>query len=337
MAPREVRQPEVARLAALLLALVLVLPVAQAGHTALVAGAFLVELLSQGRYAPLSALTSAPAREALAVPGVAADRYVPAGLGAGRRLVLVHGATAEGKDDPRLREAAELLARSGFDVAVPTVPGLTRGRLRPEDVGAVVATLAARPGPAVVLGVSVGSGPALLAAADPSVRDRVSAVVSLGGYASALEVVRFWLTGTYEYGGVRGRVARDPRLVGEFVRANADLLDPRARAELMTGDPERAARFLAALPPDLRRYLDSMSPLGVAREIPGRLVLVHGRGDPTVPYTESLRLAAARPGNTTLLLVGILEHVEGGGGRTGRQDARDLFELWRAMYALLAG
>jgi hypothetical protein len=64
---------------------------------------------------------------------------------------------------------------------------------------------------------------------------------------------------------------------------------------------------------------------------------VHGRGDPTVPYTESLRLAAARPGNTTLLLVGILEHVEGGGGRTGRQDARDLFELWRAMYALLAG
>src|SRR5260370_1741530 len=79
MAPREVRQPEVAGLAALLLALVLVLPVAQAGHTALVAGAFLVELLSQGRYAPLSALTSAPAREALAVPGVAADRYVPAG------------------------------------------------------------------------------------------------------------------------------------------------------------------------------------------------------------------------------------------------------------------
>src|SRR5260370_39325330 len=100
MAPREVRQPEVARLAALLLALVLVLPVAQAGHTALVAGAFLVELLSQGGYEPLSALTSAPAREALAVPGVAADRYVPAGVRRRRPLPPAPARAAPGQDAP---------------------------------------------------------------------------------------------------------------------------------------------------------------------------------------------------------------------------------------------
>src|SRR2546430_6232807 len=52
---------------------------------------------------------------------------------------------SEGKDDPRVREAAALLARSGFDVAVPAIPGLTRGRLRSDDVAPVVATLAARP------------------------------------------------------------------------------------------------------------------------------------------------------------------------------------------------
>ncbi len=38
------------------------------------AGAFLVEFLSQGRYAPLSALTSTPTREPLAVPGASVDR-----------------------------------------------------------------------------------------------------------------------------------------------------------------------------------------------------------------------------------------------------------------------
>jgi hypothetical protein len=84
-----------------------------------------------------------------------------------------------------VQHAAELLARAGFDVAVPTIPGLTRGRLRPEDVEPVVATLAVRAAPTAMIAVSVGSGPALLAAADPRVRDRVSVVLSLGGYAGA--------------------------------------------------------------------------------------------------------------------------------------------------------
>ena len=127
-----------------------------------------------------------------------------------------------GKDDPRVREAAALLSRAGFDVAVPTIPGLTRGRLGSEDVEPVVAALAARAEPSVVVAVSVGAGPALLAAADPRVRDRVRAVLSLGGYASASEVVRFWLTGAYGYDGLGGRVAHDPELVRMFVRANGD-------------------------------------------------------------------------------------------------------------------
>jgi pimeloyl-ACP methyl ester carboxylesterase len=299
-----------------------------------VAGAFLAEFLTQRRYAPLSALTSAPAREPFAVPGAAVDRYIPAGLRGGTPLVLVHGFAPEGKDDPRAREAATLLARAGFEVAMPTIPGLTRGRLRSEDVEPVVATLAARSAPTVVLGVSVGAGPALLAAADARVRDRVSAVVSLGGYASALEVLRFWLTGAYSFGEVRGRVVHEPELVRTFVRANADLLDAAARAELEAADPERAARFLVALPPELRRYLDSLSPLRVARDIRARVILVHGRTDRAVPYTESLRLAAARPERTTVALVGVMDHVEGGGA-AGWQDVRDFLALWRVMYALV--
>jgi hypothetical protein len=181
----------------------------------------------------------------------------------------------------------------------------------------------------------VGAGPALLAAADPRVSDRVSAVVSLGGYASAAAALRFWLTGEYAYGEVRGRVAHDPARVRAFVRANADLLPPAALAALTAPDPERAARFLAALPADLARVLDALSPLSVARAIPGRLVLIHGRGDRAIPYTESLRLAAARPERTTLVLVGVLDHVEGGGA-AGWRDARDVLALWRVVYALLA-
>jgi hypothetical protein len=47
-----------------------------------------------------------------------------------------------------------------------------------------------------------------------------------------------------------------------------------------------------------------------------------------------LRLAAARPGRTTLVLVGIVEHVEGGPS-VGWRQAGDLLALWRVMYGLL--
>ena len=329
-------QPEVARLAALLLGFLLVVPVAQAAWSGLLAGAFLLEFLTRGRSPALSTLTAAPSRQSLSVPGASVDLYGRPGGNHGAPMVLVHGFSPEGKDDPRVSDAAALLSRAGFDVAVPTIPGLTRGRLGPEDVEPVVATLAARAEPVVVVAVSVGAGPALLAAADPRVRDRVKVVLSLGGYALATEVVRFWLTGAYGYDGVWGRVDHDPELVRMFVRANADRLDPASRALLESGDPGGAARVLAAPPAELQRYLDSLSPLRVARDIRARLVLVHGRADRAVPYTESLRLAAARPERTTLVLVGVVDHVKGQ-GPAGWQGARDFLALWGVMYGLASG
>jgi pimeloyl-ACP methyl ester carboxylesterase len=311
-----VHQPEVARLGALLLAVLLVVPVAQAAWSGLLAGAFLLEFLTRGQSAALSTLTAAPSRHPLPIPGASVDLYGRPGSIRGAPMVLVHGFSPEGKDDPRVREAAALLSRAGFDVAVPTIPGLTRGRLGLEDVEPVVATLAARTEPVVVVAVSVGAGPALLAAADPRVRDRVRVVLSLGGYASATEVVRFWLTGAYHYDRASGRVDHDPELVRMFLRANGDRL--------------------AAPPAELQRYLDSLSPVRVARDIRARLVLVHGRTDRAVPYTESLRLAATRPERTTLVLVGVVDHVKSQGA-AGWQGARDFLALWGAMYGLASG
>ena len=329
-------QPEVARLAALLFAFLLVVPVAQAAWSSLLAGAFLLEFLTHGHPPALSTLTATPSRQPLLVPGASVDLYARAGTSRGAALVLVHGFSPAGKDDPRVREAAALLSRAGFDVAVPTIPGLTRGRLGSDDVEPVVATLAARAEPSVVVGVSVGAGPALLAAADPRVGDRVRAVLSLGGYASASEVVRFWLTGAYGFDGLGGRVDHDPELVRMFVRANGDRLDPPSRALLEGGGPEGAARLLAAPPAELQRYLDALSPIRVARDIRARLILVHGRDDRAVPYTESLRLAAARPERTRLVLVGVVDHVKGQGA-SGWQGARDFLALWGVMYGLASG
>jgi pimeloyl-ACP methyl ester carboxylesterase len=330
-----VRQPEVGRLAALGLAALLALPVVPALRGLLISAAFLVEFLTGGAHAPLTRMTAPPRLDTVTLPTGVADRWRPL-QGPGRTLVLVHGLTEDGKEDPRLRRAAALLARAGFAVIVPTIPGLTRGRLRVEDVAPVTAALAASPGPAVVVGVSVGAGPAMLGAADPSVRDRVDAIVSLGGYASAPELVRYYLTGEYGWKDRSGRVHHDPALVRAFVEANADLLAPATRRVLAAGDLQAVARVVAAPPPELAALLARLSPLQVAGEIPGTLILIHGRDDPAVPYTESLRLAEARGGDTRLVVVDVLRHVEGATLRARLAAGRDLLALLTITYRLLA-
>jgi hypothetical protein len=53
-----------------------------------------------------------------------------------------------------------------------------------------------------------------------------------------------------------------------------------------------------------------------------------------VPYTETLRLAAARPERTTVALVGVVAHVE---GARGWASVRDLLTLLGVTYGLIAG
>ena len=328
------RQPEVERLTSLVLAALLVLPIARPLWTLLVTGAFLVELLSGGSVHPLSALTQTPASRELDVRDARVDGYAAHALGASTPLVLVHGYAPAGKDEPRVRQAAALLARAGFDVAVPTIPGLTRGRLRPDDAAPVAATLRAREAPSVVIAVSVGAGPALLAAADLAVRDRVRAVLCLGGYASAGELLRFYLTGDFAFGDARGHVDHDPATVRAFLDANADLVDAATRAALAAGDRARVEAFLAAPPAPLRALLDALSPERVVHALQAPLILIHGRHDRAVPYTESLRLAAARPEDTRVIIVGLVDHVEGTAVASTWRAAREFLTLWSILYAL---
>ncbi len=359
------------RLGWLGLALGLALPALASGQTACLATAFLIEFLSDGRLAALSALTPAPITEPLPLrAGATATLSRPVSL-SHAPLVLVHGLAPRGQDDPKLQRAARLLARAGFWVAVPTVPGLTALRLRPQDAEPVVAAIQAvaeriKARPVAVIGVSVGVGPALLAAADPRVADRVSRVLSLGGYASTVELLRYFLTGQYRFGPVAGSAPPNPDGARLFLRANLDLIEnPGDRARLAAWldapgsaapaglspegvsvaalvenrDPARVEALVRALPPALRRLLEALSPERVVARLRGRLIVVHGRNDPAVPFTESLRLAeaASRAGvPSRVVVVGAVEHVEAR-ERPGRWWHRraEVAALWAATFDLL--
>jgi fermentation-respiration switch protein FrsA (DUF1100 family) len=210
-------------------------------------------------------------------------------------------------------------------------------------------------GLAVVAG-SVGTAPAVSALADaPGARGRL--VATLGGHAEARELVRYFTTGAWGFGSASGRARLDPSLAAAFLALNLDIVrDPADRAAvaaalagrplatagpeaqavlavLTNRDPARVDALLAALPPETQARLDALSPARRVRQLPGRLLIVHGRDDPAIPFTEGLRLAAAAdPARSRLVAVDLLAHVEG--RLPAWRQVRDLVALWSGVYEL---
>jgi dienelactone hydrolase len=324
----------------LVVAVALVLPTLLTASSMLLTSAFLIEFLGQERWRPLTAMSPEPTVRPLSAAGIGGpvpvDLYTRQGLRRPPGLVLVHGLSPAGKDDPRLRDAAALLARSGWAVAVPTVSGLTVLRLRPKDAEAVSASVralrAAGYERVALLGISLGAGPALLAAADPSVASSLSAVLALGGYASAVELLRYTLTGAYAYDDTMGRRPVLEDAIAQFAQANAELVDDAERRLVANRDPAAFDGLVSMLPEHTRALLEALSPARVVSGLRAPLVLVHGREDPAVPFTESLRLAAAARAAgraVRVVTVGAVAHVEAG-PLTGLAD---LLRLWAAFYA----
>ena len=182
------------------------------------------------------------------------DLYRPPRAKAG--LVIVPGATPQGRDDPRLVAFATALAQNGFAILVPEIQGLRALRVAPEDVEPIVAAIRQlsdnrpEPTPVGIVGISYAAGPALLAALSPETRGRVAFSAALGGYFDLEAVITFFITGAFRdvaHAEWQQGTAH-PRAVWEFVLANADRID----------DP-RDATTLAAMA--MRRRADPAAPI----------------------------------------------------------------------------
>ncbi|HLF32061.1 MAG TPA: hypothetical protein VI566_13670 [Xanthomonadales bacterium] len=169
-----------------------------------------------------------------------ADLYLPTdGPRAG--MVLVPGAAAEGRNDPRLMEFATMLARSGFAVVVPDIQSLRRLEPSPESIGEIAGAFAflrdeagLEPGGWLGIGAfSVATGPAVLAALDPAIRGQVRFLFLVGGYHDMKRILTYLTTGYFELDGMPQH--REPNAYGKWVYAlsNAQRLpDPSDREAL---------------------------------------------------------------------------------------------------------
>lgn len=294
---------------------------------------------------------------------LAADLYRPrASRGA---LLLVHGLSRAGRRQPDLERLARLLAQRGLLVLVPHFEGLAAFRLSGREVAEISAGLRHLKGLSDTVGVvgfSFGAGPALLAAAETP---GLALVGSFGGYADLRHVITFVTTGVHRHAGARwaGRqedynrwkllallvaFVDDPRdrerleIVAarklahprDDTRAIEGTLGAGARALLalaVNRREEAVADLLAALPPRVQEALEQLSPLRVMPRQRTRVLIAHGVGDDSIPFTESVRLAEASPGPGSARLVLLRSFHHTGPPGAWRSLVDGLADGWRLL------
>ena len=198
---------------------------------------------------------------------------------------------------------------------------------------------------------SFATGPTLVAALGDGAGAQADFVVSVGGYFDLRALIAFVTTGDAALPDENGRVPDLPRpsddsrwvIAASLAERLPDAQDRnawrrRALAALASGgsatvgqalpglgaggralqdllanrDPSRVGSLIDALPEPLQVEIEALDP--ARRDLAGiraRLVAVHGRADPFIPYTQSVALVRAAPaGRAELLLVDGLAHVD---------------------------
>ncbi|MEJ7872391.1 MAG: alpha/beta fold hydrolase, partial [Rubrobacteraceae bacterium] len=144
----------------------------------------------------IEALTREPVVEDTVFAGQPALVMKPEGEGPWPAILFVNGTIAEGREYPEVQNLARGLARAGYLVVVPDLPGLTTDEITGETVSsaaqltrAVANRPDARDGKTALIGVSTGATLSLLAAEDPEVATRVSVVAGVAPYTDIRTVL----------------------------------------------------------------------------------------------------------------------------------------------------
>jgi len=306
---------------------------------------------------PLSVLKlvgEEPLRQEVTIPGpdgpFLADVYRPRDGDVHGALLIAVGAV------PRIREHAGAIrlskaaARAGLVTIIPELNNLERDVMAPQDIEALVAAFRyLRSQPYVdpqrsgIVGVSVGAGLALAAAADERIRSDVRLFVSIGGYYDLWDVIVAATTRTIYNDGRAEAWQPRPKTIAVLERSLIHYLnDPEERnlftrhfleddptaivkrgslsAEatllyeiLSNSDPSRSQDLFARLSPQRQAALRQLSPKAHAQALDAEFFIMHDRNDPYIPYVESRRLRDALASNGVDLHYAefaIFKHVE---------------------------
>lgn len=217
-----------------------------------------------------------------------------------------------------------------------------------------------------VAAISYAVGLAIMASLEPDAGDKIDFLVGLGGYHDTEAVITFATTGHYRQESRGPWLTKDPVPVAKWLllSSNTDLLDdpqdrlllqaiaerrtraddapiddlaaglgPEGRAllDVMTNDdPEAVDGLLEDLPPAIGDQLTALSPARYDLDhLEGRLILIHGRDDTLIPFTQSIALGDAVAGSEVFVIDGFSHIDRSGMGLDGK------LQLITALQAVL--
>ena len=303
-----------------------------------------------------------------------ADLYIPAGGGRHGAVLLFLGVNPAGKDDERVVNLAEGLARAGLVVMIPWSDRMTQKRVHVEEVENLVAAFRhmqsleeVDPNRLGMGGFCVGASLAAVAAQDERVRDHVQFVNFFGGYYDARDLVKSVVAESRFYGDdseawepdilsvevVTSHLVEsvpDPierallstRFEGGSTEATVkeEALSPEARAVYaLLSEPtlEEAEMLLAQLPERALAELAAISPSKGVDRLSARTLIMHDRQDALVPSEESRRMADAMRARGDLYYTefSFFKHVDPTRPASPAVFARESFKLYLHLYNVL--
>jgi len=222
----------------------------------------------------------------------------------------VHGG---GVDEPRLDALSRRLAASGARVISAPVPDLRAYRLVPaatdtiEDCAQWLTTRAdlAPSGRIAIFGVSFSGGLAIVAAGRPSIRDRISAVISMGGHDDLVTVMRYVATGELADGSKR---PPHDYAVAVMLRMELPWLVP--------------AEQLAAADSALTMFLDASSAASLAPARGGEMLAAAATAAAALPEPARDLVATAIRRDVAALGPKLLPHIEAVGSDAALSPSR---------------
>ena len=303
-----------------------------------------------------------------------ADLYVPAGGGRHGAVLLFLGVNPAGKDDERVVNLANGLARAGLVVMIPWSDRMTQKRVHVEEVENLVAAFRHMqtlkeddPNRLGMGGFCVGASLAAVAAQDDRIRDEVQFVNFFGGYYDARDLVKSVVTESRFYGD--DSEAWEPnRLSVEVVTSHlveavpdpderallsarfeggstdavvdGEALSPEARVvwALLSGPTlDEAEGLLAQLPERTLAHLAAISPSEGIDRLSARTLIMHDRQDELVPSEESRRMAEAMRagGDVYYTEFSFFRHVDPTRSASPAVFAREAFKLYLHLYNVL--
>lgn len=290
-------------------------------------------------------------------------------------LLFVPGLTKLGPEHPRFVAMARILAKLGYTVVSPDIPGFRRFKLE-------VAALEEmsfwyhymKQAPSVhaekvgIVGISVAGTLALMTAAQADIRETIAFVVSIGGYQDLGRCSRHWFSsktsqqrhGDYSvrcYGRWISMLAALDRVKNEGDRHT---LDEVLRELLSTGrrparmpdltkegqrwyqlavveGPPRDLALIRMIQTTLSGYFLSLSPDHRLPMVKCPVFLAHGLSDELIPSRESLELQTRLTATKPhLLLTPLISHTHPRYSKlSGPEKWSSYFETARFLYAFV--